>query len=577
MNLSFPVIVVGGASAPAGQFLVQQYGAPALLLATTKENSAYSGNFALVSTSSGGNQTAIPFSGKNINSTIADGLIASNTNFGDVYYDQSGNGNDATQTTLARRARLIKDSDGQYSWHTTTTAQGWDLPDTVSLRIGTPEIYWIVADQNLDAPDERVSFAYGASGSAENARYSYICSYDQQFTIFARNGSPSNYDYGQALWCGDAPPASGPGVGSFYIMNFRPATQDLRGGTGFQVIPASASTTITYTGTIKLTIGNNFGYTSGSATQRWRAFIVYNTTVSNTNRNAISNYLMSSASQNLAQIPWTYTSSDGYAFSGFYRIGLNVDDPDAFGNVWNVEGGAHLYNQYQCTNLSNPSSNTMVRFEVRPGEHDTTVTGNERYELNLLSNNNPVWTRPGPMSQAWLIYFETSTPTPLDIPAGGWDYNSQCHTGAGAQPSNFSWTCARTPPPPDGLGGSLDEIRAVTQNGADTVVRGSGFSFTRGVWYQAVVHAQWSSNGVNDHLEMWVGRQDSPPLTKICDVTANSMFWEAPATDANVKRGSYNNLMNAPMAYRMANWQWSTAANAYSSLVSAPMSVPGHT
>lgn len=562
------MLLLGGASSSSDQFLVQLYGAPGLLLSTTKENSAYNGDFARVSDSDGTDETPIPFSGKQIDSTVADALIAINRNYLAVEHDQSGNGLDATQPTASRRERLVKDADGSYSWHSTSTSQGCEVADNASIRFATPEVYWISANANLDAGDEQVSLCYGPTGSAEGARWSYIGSYPDQVTKFPRNGSNNQFDYGQALWCGDAPVNGG--VGNFYIMNFRPATQDLRGGAGFQIIPASASTSITYSGTIKLVIGNNFGYTSGSATRRRRAVVIYNTATSNANRDAISNYLMSSASQNLAQIPWSYTSSDGYAFSGFYKIGLGVDDEDALGNVWNTEGGGHLYNQYQCTNLAAPTTTTLVRFEVRPGEHDTTVNGEERYELNLLSNNNPVWTRGGFMSQAWLFYLEPGTAISV---GPGWDYNSQCHTGAGAQPSNFSWTIAIS----NGLGGTADSMRAVTQDGTDTVVRGSGITITRGVWYQVVVHAFWSANGVNDKLEMWVGPQASPPLTKICDVTVSGMFWEAPATDANVKRGSYNNSLNAPLAYRMANWQWTQSQNSYTALVSAPMTVPSHT
>lgn len=566
--------IIGFSGAPvvsSNQFLVQLYGTPGVLLSTTKENSSFAGNCMTVRRASDSTTSALGWAanGKDCATTVFDsGQFCSGTTcFLNTWNDQSGNGLDCVQSTTARQPQVIKDTDNKVSIKTTSTSQGCEIADNAAIRFTTPEVYWISRNTTTGCQspgDEMVQLTYGPTGDGENARWSFKGSYPQQRTLLARNGSvPNDTFYGQALWCGD--------IASYYIMNFRPATQDLRAAAGYQVIPATSSTSITYTGTIKLVVGNTLSYNIGSANQSWRTVVVYDTGVSNANRNAINNFLSSSASQNLTAIPWTFTSSDGYAFQTFSQIGccVGIDDgPDAFGNTWNYEDGGYLWSVYKATNLTSPSTTTLTRHEARPGDFDTVTNGEERAERILLNNTNPTWQRGGFMSNAFLLYFEPGTCLSV---APGWDYNSQMHTGAGAEPSNISWTFAIS-----GLGGSCDQFRMVTQNGSDTVVRGSAFNITRGVWYQVVIHAFWSSNGIGDVLKAYIGPRGSPPLTQIANVTADHMFWEAPATDANLKQGTYNNNLNAPISYRLGNWQWSQTQDAYTAKISSPDAIPAH-
>ena len=565
--------IVQFSGAPSGggggtQYLVDQYGAPGLLLSTTKESSTYAGNCMLIRRASDSSTQALGWiNTKQCDTTTFTSFCASTTCFLDTWYDQSGNGLNCTQATTARQFRVIKDTDNLISVQWTGTGQGCEVADNAAIRFSSPDLYFIRQNGCFNAGDYQVAIAYTPTGTAENvARWGMVYDYGTQGLYYPRNASSNYLTYGQALWCGDG--------ASFYMMNFRPATLDLRSSGGYQVIAASASTSVTYTGTIKLMVGNNQAYNGGGPAGKMRGVVLYDSTVSGANRNSINNYLSGVNSQNLTALAWTYTSSDGYTFATDPTIGYSVNDgPDAFGNTWQHEDGGYLWSLYKATNLASPSTTTMVRIETRPGDTDTVVNGSERAENLLDDVHNPVWSRGGFISVFYQIYMEPGSC--VDVGAG-WDYNSQRHTGVGAEPNNYAFINAQVNGFPS-IG--CDQLQYVTQGGAGTTARGSIFSYTRGQWYAVVEHAFWSGGaGGSDTLEVWIGpNNNGSALTKIVNVSGCSCF-HTDATTAHSKRGIYNFNLNTSHAYRIANWQWTQTNSAYSSFIGANSqpAIPAH-
>src|SRR5262245_27914836 len=93
-------------------YLLDSYSGATVLLSLTKENSAYSGPCLTISRSNGSSPTDIGFSGTALDMVALNSYLAGGTAFVDVWYDESGNGNNATQTTLSKRFQIIVDTDG---------------------------------------------------------------------------------------------------------------------------------------------------------------------------------------------------------------------------------------------------------------------------------------------------------------------------------------------------------------------------------------------------------------------------------------------------------------------------------
>src|SRR5579872_4421880 len=92
--------------------LTDLYPSPTVLLSLSKENSSYVGNCLTISRSDGTSSTNIGFTGNNLDTTSLNTFLGGGTAFIDKWFDQSGNGNDATQSTLAKRWQIIIDTDG---------------------------------------------------------------------------------------------------------------------------------------------------------------------------------------------------------------------------------------------------------------------------------------------------------------------------------------------------------------------------------------------------------------------------------------------------------------------------------
>lgn len=565
-SASAQIVQFSGAatSTPSAQYLVQQYGTPGLLLSVTKENSAYGGNCMTVRRASGGTQVLGWINTKQCDTTTFDSFCAATTCFLDTWNDQSGNGLDCVQATTTRQPQVLKKADGVLTIKSNDSTDGCEVADNAAIRFAAPQLFTARLHPFLDIGNESTSFHYGPTGSSTSARWGLVWSYVDAGMFAPVNASSNFLGYGQGTWAGDGT--------NFFVNDYKPGTLDLRGSGGFQIIPASSSTTVTYSGTIKFVVGNNLSYNNGFAGEEFRMVVLYNSTVSNANRDAIVSYIESANSLNITPLPWIFTAGNGFTFSTFTPIGYNGDNfTDAFGNVWTPEDGGYLYSNRTATNLSSPSTTTLYRVEVRPGDLDVVVNAEERSERNLLSNNNATWQRGGSLSEFFQIYFEPGSCVDVGT---GWNFNSQHHTGGGGEPDNLTFTAAKSSGFPS-IG--CDQLQWITQDGSSTNLRGSAFSYSRGTWYAVVIHAFWSATGTGDTLEIWMG-PNGGTLTKIVNLsTPQHLFWGSPATDANVKTGAYSHNLNTNFAYQIGNWQYDTVTpNAYTSYITTQPALPAH-
>jgi hypothetical protein len=96
----------GGGSTPS--YLLDTYGGAAAAYSLRKLSSTYSGNAIRVRRSSDNTETNIGFNADgSLNTTALTAFVGAGNGFVVVWYDQSGNSNNATQLTAALQARIV--------------------------------------------------------------------------------------------------------------------------------------------------------------------------------------------------------------------------------------------------------------------------------------------------------------------------------------------------------------------------------------------------------------------------------------------------------------------------------------
>jgi hypothetical protein len=522
-------------------FLLDSYGGATVLLSMTKENRDYSGPCVRVSRANGSSPIDIPFvaGGKNIDAAVADAYLAGGTAFGDVWYGQS-NGQNAVQPTLSRRWQFVKRADGKYSFKATANGLGMELADNAVFK--TPKVHlfmiWNGGNYPADASENGAFIGYTGPGAInDNARWALGNAYAENDVPgkYVVNGTTSYWPMGAAHLRSNT-------GGGLVTWDFSTEDQQLRINNGHVVVPGSGSTNVTYPSAQKLIIGNGADYAS-SQLGEWTSVILYGTT--RTDRDAISAYLNSPASSNLADVPWTYTL-DGFNFKAEFSPTWEVSSPDANGFSWWQEFGGYDWSFSRAT-TSNGAE--LVRYGVHGGDSDWIVTGAERAERGASGiglSKGDSWER------FFQFYVEPGASMDIDwCGIGQMHYNN----GGFGSPAIFFLSMLH------------DQVTVESGTVVSTPV-----AYSRGTWYALRISGTWSPNSTADTLQVWLG-PNGTALTKIVD--AKGALFENQETGAYFKQGIYRGYSSPdPFVVRVANDKISKTAGAFTAYVSSQPVLP---
>jgi hypothetical protein len=541
------------APAPTFQFLLDSFPGAVTLLSTTKESSSYSGACLRVRRVSDSVEQDIGFVGKSGDATSFTSFIGASTGRLVKWYDQSGNGNDVVQATTARQPQVLVDTDGKLSIKTTATTQGMEVPDAASLKVTKPHLFMVRARPFLDAHERSILIGYTPSGVFEDvARWGISFDYDngsdgQVYTQL--NAATVPQHFGQAVIAGDG--------SSFFINDFRADTLDLRSSSGFQITTPAASANVTYSGTLKLMIGNNQAYNAGCTNEKWRCIVLYDDAIVGANRNSISSYLAGAAAHDLTALPFTYTDADGFTWVAQVEIGYHFDTVDSNNMHWQREHGGYLYSFQEATNVNNGKE--LVRAQVKPGDLDMIVTAAERAErFATIGAGQAAWARGDRMSEFYQM--KVAAGNTID---SSWLFSNQHHTGASAEPNNICFEFQVT----------ANSVQFESGRNSSQTQRGSAQAVTRGVWYAVVIHAFWSAAGNTDTLEIWFG-PNGGALTKVVDISGQIFY--TLQSSAIWKQGWYAGDLNDTIAIQIANHVAVLTQDAYSAFVTTQPALPAH-
>jgi len=154
------------ASGGGSSLLLDTYPNAAVAYSLRKLRTAYSGNAIRVRRSSDNAEQDINFVGGDLDTTSLLSFVGANNGFITTWYDQSGNGNDATQATLANQAQIVASGNLILDANTSKITTTW-TNDRYALTSGisTNTQYFSVSmwRRGGNAADIMIHLGYSAS------------------------------------------------------------------------------------------------------------------------------------------------------------------------------------------------------------------------------------------------------------------------------------------------------------------------------------------------------------------------------------------------------------------------------
>lgn len=548
------------------QFLSDSFSGATVILSLTKEKSDYAGNCIQISRSNGSSQTTIGFTGTALDMTSLNTYLSGGTAFVDTWYDQSGNANDATSTTT-KRWQIIVDTDGLPSLVTANSASGMEIADAASHKTTKIDLYFVgkIGETYNNSTDYwTVMAAWTPTGLAENvSRWAFMLSeggFGDGLEL-PRNGT-------NGTRTSLTPPTTIPlGNGlrtNFAVWHYNSERLALRRNDTLlwdDVTAGNSSTAnVTYSGTGKIVLGQNFDNTENSR-GTFRAFVIYGTT--RADHSSICTFLTNRWL--ISEFPTSYNSGDGWLWTPNYFPNFIVDaSNDANGMRWWYEHGGYPDNGSRgpsfalASNVNNGV--TFSRHAVYPGDSDTIVNGSERSERGGFLGASTEINKGDDWEVFSQFYIEAGASQTED-----WCLGFQFHHHVSSTPDLMY------------ISFKNDQFQVVSSRGGVDTNRGSPVGFSRDTWYAVRIKGKWSSGGTTDTLDVWLGANGGT-LTQIVTGVNGSLF-STDDTSAYCKQGIYRGFPGAnsgAFAIRHSNYRFSKTPGAYSSLVTTQPALPTH-
>lgn len=567
-------------AAPAASLLLDQFPGATVLLSLSKENSAYGGNCVQISSSTGTSQVNIGFTGNSINMTALNSALAGGTRFVDTWYDQSGNGNNATQSTLSKRYQIIVDTDGNPSVVKNGVKDatcGMVIADNASHKTAVIDAYMVgrLGYHNFDGQDDPHCYIgwmdTTASAFQTQARWAWGESDIDGFelprnaTAFTQRKSTS---YPTTL------PLTGSRSLEWMCHHYNSNRLAYRSNDVLLwddvTENGTATANVTYTGTGALYVGMQ-GNGNANTNSSWRTIVLFGTT--RADHASIASYLTTRWTVNTV-FPSSYDSGDGFLWTPKYFTSYELDPTaDANGLRYWYESGSFRDDGIRGPSLalaSNVNNGvTLMRSAVNAFDSDMMVTGAERSErgVRLTSSNTDDIAKGDTFERFWQFYIE-----PGPSQTGSWAMIGQIHYAGGNSPDIMF------------LSVQNNQLEVFTQrNGGADVSRSTATSFSRGTWYAIRVRGVWSAGGTADVLQVWLGLNGTT-LTQVTNAGPAAIF-STDTSSAYPKQGIYrgygnyddpNNANSGLLAVRFANEMFSKTSGAYASFVTTQPNLPTH-
>ena len=555
------ILMSAASVASATAYLSDLYPGATVLLSTTKESSTYSGSCVLVRRASDNSTQAIGWSGKNCDVAAFNTFCNATTCWLNTWYDQSGNGNNCVQSTTSRQWQVIVDADGKLSPGTSANGKGCEIADNASYKTAQVHAFVVLNGDNSTDPGSsgeqqpQSIIGYMPTGTADSvARWGVAWYYYDgdgliHITRNASGANPIKYYAGQAYRRSK--------TSDFTVWDHATFDQtvnvDVSHALAANLVSAGlpSNGNVTYPTAQVLMIGNNRGY-NNSYRGRMRAVVLYGTT--RADRQNISAYLRSTISLNFPSIPWTF-AKDGFNWTANFLPTWNGDPIDTNGLIWWHEFGGYDWSYAKAATSNNTE---LVRFEVRPGDDDTIVTGAERSERGAYLGTYGSEINTGSDFEVFAQFkIESGAPQ-----TGDWALTFQIHYDGGASPDIMFLSLLN------------ETFQVWTQRNGSETAQSSAIPFSRNTWYAMRVSGHWSANGTSDTFKVWLG-PNGGTLSQITNVSG--ALFSTDTTGAYVKQGLYRGYPNANagnLAIQVANHKASLTSGAYASYVATQPNLP---
>jgi hypothetical protein len=570
--------------AVSNNLLADQFTSPTVLLSLSKENSSYNGNCVQISSSTGTSQVNIGFSGTSIDMTALSSALAGGARYVDTWYDQSGNGNNATPRAGARanRYQIIIDTDGKPSLIPNAvrgSTSGMVIADNASHKTTVVDAYIVgkIGYGNFDsAAYYRCLIGWMATTTTAfwtGARWAIGLTDDSGMEM-CRNAtevSAQDSSYPSKL------PLTGARQTQWQCYHYNTQRQAFRVNDDLYwddvTKGGSTSANVTYTGTGQIYIGcqagvsANDGSTHSESNSSFRTIALWGTTRSD--HASIASYLTTKWGV-VGSYPTSWSSGDGFTWTPEYSGTFNLtgtNDANGlqywFENPGFQDDGTRGPSMAKCNNINN--SIDLFRTAIVPYDNEELATGAERCERGIrLGASGSIGV--GNDFETYCDFLIEPGPTQT----GSWCDIFQFHTNSGAD-ADLCYASIKN-----------DTLRIFTQRGGGEVQQSSAISFSRNTWY-SIRFSGHLSGSTSDTLNVWFGPHGTT-LTQI--VSASGSLFPTASGGAYPKQGIYRgepNAIDVPpntnsglIAVRWANQKFSKTIGAYASLVTTPSTLPTH-
>lgn len=560
---------------PQAALLNELFPGSTVLLSLSKESLSYAGQCVEISRSAGTSPLSLGFSGNNLDMASLATYLGGGTAFIDTWHDQSGFGNDATETTLNKRYQLIIDADGKPSAKApveTNAISGMVIADNASHKTTIIDAYVVgkIGRGNFDSTNFRRCILGWMSTTATNwesqARWAFGVSDDQGIEL-PRNATLATRASASVP---SVVPISGGRALEFQCWHYNSERLALRANDGlfWDDVTAGGSSiaNVTYSGTGALYIGMQ-GNGAANANATFRTIAIFGTT--RADHASIAAYLDSRWSVDPVY-PTTWDSGDGFLWTPIYTTNYNTDASDDanglrywYENPGYRDNGTRGPSQAIASNVNN--GKTLYRTAVGPFDSDNLATGAERSERGIRLGASGAIAKGDTAERFGQTYLE-----PGPSQTGSWALGWQIHYNSGASPDMVFVS----------FKGDVFEV-FTQRNGVDTS-RSAQIPFTRGTWWAWRFRLVWSPGGAADELEIWAGLNSAASLTKISSVLGAAIF-STDTAGAFPKQGVYRGdptylgsafANSGVLAVRWGNEMFSKTSGAFSGLIGNQTSRP---
>lgn len=446
-------------------------------------------------------------------------------------YDQSGNGNDTAQTTLADQMGYLPNGQGSRPL-LFGCLSGCNLhaPDSASYKTTTVNTFSVLTfGEDITTADfyyNSVGYPNTSSSLASDFRWGLINTNQPDQLVPIVNSSPFTIDpegFG-GVWRGQNL--------TQYDYNASSANISIRWNGGTSFYTTASGVTPTYPNAVGLYL---MGDSSGNGTPgTWAESLVASGT--QTSRDSISANQVSywSITQGTASsVASTNPLGDGFNWNVQQLGGFAPNPPGpgtvtVNGNSFNTEASWNNYTSWQASNAISTGGRLgdLWRFQIT-GPFDQ-WDGTNRSELDGASH-----VQFAPSSTAfWIayaVYIEPGTAY-----TSGWNINGQMHTNAGSICCIFNINSNSN---------SVSDTWFVTTFNATTAAQTSittGVAITRGRWYHFVFQVIVSTSGSADTFNAWLDSVTEGTMVQIASHSGASLFGGNSVSTANYwKYGIY--------------------------------------